>query len=111
MQIEKYKVIGGSIFVLGSLLFFSGCGEKTKENELNQEKVMNSQIPTIVPQTKTSPVVSPKAMIDESQTMVTPDPGNTSEGKTIKEMDTLLGTVSTEEYSADSLDENELLSE
>lgn len=109
MQVRKYKIISGLFFVLGSLLFLSGCGEKTKENQLNQEKVMNSQVPTVISQT--SPTVTPKTISNENQPIVTPDPGNTSEGKEIKEIDTILGTVSTDEYSADSLDENELLSE
>lgn len=101
MQTRKYRIIGGLIFVLGSLLFFSGCTEKTKENELNREKVMNSQAPTN----------ASEVTVNESQSMITPDPGNSVEGKAIKEVDALLGTVSTDEYSADSLDENVLLAE
>lgn len=108
MKTKKVQIFLGAVGILGGMTFLSGCGKKAETGllNLNQEKVINSS-----GQTTPTAVIAKPSTSATTVPMATPDPGNSAEGMAIKEVDTLLGGVSSEEYSADSLDENSLLSE
>lgn len=106
MKTKKVQIFLGAGILLGAVILFSGCGKKTETNlpNLNQEKLINA-VESVSP----GAIVKPSGNTDAA--LKTPDPGNSPEGTAVKEVDALMGTVSSEDYNAASLDENTLLSE